>query len=39
MPMVLEGGQPKYIGERQAAVSAWFGEDLETTTLFELKLG
>jgi len=38
MPMVLEKGEPKYIGERQAAISAWFGEDLESTTLFELKL-
>jgi N-acyl homoserine lactone hydrolase len=38
MPMVLEHGEPRYIGERQAAISAWFGEDLESTTLFELKL-
>ena len=38
MPMVLEDGQPRYIGERQAAISTWFGDDLESTTLFELTL-
>jgi hypothetical protein len=36
--MVLENGQPRYIGERQAAIKTWFGDDLESTTLFELTL-
>jgi glyoxylase-like metal-dependent hydrolase (beta-lactamase superfamily II) len=38
MPMVLEDGQPRYIGKRQAAISTWFGDDLESTTLFELTI-
>jgi glyoxylase-like metal-dependent hydrolase (beta-lactamase superfamily II) len=38
VPMVLEKGQTKYIDKREAAVSAWFGDDMETTTLFELTL-
>jgi len=38
MPMVLEDDEPQYVGERQAAISAWFGEYLETTTQFELRL-
>jgi N-acyl homoserine lactone hydrolase len=35
-PMVIEGGRPTYIGKREAAITAWFGDDLETTTLFQL---
>jgi len=38
MPMVLERGEPRYIDQRQAGLSAWFGDTLEQTTLFELKL-
>lgn len=38
MPMALDHGQPRYIEERQAALTAWFGDTLEKTTLFELKL-
>jgi hypothetical protein len=38
MPMVLENGQTKYIDKREAAISAWFGDDMETTTLFKLTL-
>ncbi len=38
VPMVLEKGQTKYIDKREAAVSAWFGDDMETTTLFKLML-
>jgi glyoxylase-like metal-dependent hydrolase (beta-lactamase superfamily II) len=38
MPMVLDRGEPCYIEERQAGLSAWFGDTLEETTLFELKL-
>ncbi|MGE4220642.1 MAG: MBL fold metallo-hydrolase [Alphaproteobacteria bacterium] len=36
IPMVLEGGQPKYLGKREAAITAWFDDELEKTTLFEL---
>jgi len=36
VPMVLRDGQPAYIAERKAGVSAWFGETLEQTKLFEL---
>jgi hypothetical protein len=35
--MMLENGRPTYIEERRAAITAWFDDDLETTTLFELK--
>jgi N-acyl homoserine lactone hydrolase len=38
VPMVLENGQTKYIDKREAAISAWFGDDMETTTLFKLTL-
>jgi len=31
-----EAGNPQYIGERKAAISAWFAEDLAHTTRFEL---
>ena len=29
-------GQPEYVGERKAAIAAWFAEDLELTTLIDL---
>lgn len=29
-------GQPEYIGERKAAISAWFSETLLQTTLIDL---
>jgi glyoxylase-like metal-dependent hydrolase (beta-lactamase superfamily II) len=38
VPMVLEGGKPHYIGKREAAIKSWFGEDMESTTLFNLAL-
>jgi len=38
VPMVLENDKPKYIDKREAAISAWFGDDMETTTLFKLTL-
>jgi N-acyl homoserine lactone hydrolase len=31
-----ERGDPQYIGERKAAISAWFAEDLKHTTRIEL---
>jgi hypothetical protein len=36
VPMVLEGGAPRYIGARTAALAAWFGENLANTTPFDL---
>jgi len=36
VPMVLENGKTKYINKREASISAWFGDDMETTTLFKL---
>lgn len=36
LPKILEGGAPAYLGKREAAINAWFGDDLDTTTRFEL---
>jgi glyoxylase-like metal-dependent hydrolase (beta-lactamase superfamily II) len=36
IPMMLKDGRPEHIGERRAGINSWFGEDLETTTLFSL---
>ena len=36
VPMVLEDDQVKYLGTREAAIKAWFGDGLDKTTLFEL---
>jgi glyoxylase-like metal-dependent hydrolase (beta-lactamase superfamily II) len=36
LPMQLKDSQPAYLGHRTAAMSAWFGEGLDQTTLFEL---
>jgi N-acyl homoserine lactone hydrolase len=36
LPMVLDNGRPKYLGERKAAISAWYGETLEQTTVISL---
>ena len=36
MPMVLEAGAPRYLRAQAAAISAWFGESLDETRLFEL---
>lgn len=36
LPMQLEGGVPRYIGTREAAISAWFADDMEKTTLISL---
>ena len=36
LPMVLDDGVPRYLGEREAAIRAWFAEDLDRTTLIEL---
>jgi glyoxylase-like metal-dependent hydrolase (beta-lactamase superfamily II) len=36
LPMVLEDGQPVFVGKREAAIEAWFEDSLEKTTRFEL---
>lgn len=36
LPMVLEDGQPRYLCEREAAIRAWYGEDLNETTVISL---
>jgi hypothetical protein len=37
-PGMLKNGATKYIDNHEAAISAWFGDDMETTTLFKLTL-
>ena len=34
--MVIDEGMPRYLGEREAEVTAWFGEDMNETTLISL---
>lgn len=36
IPMVQKDGRPEYLGKREATIRAWFGDDLEQTTTFEL---
>ncbi len=36
LPMVQENGKPRYLGQREAAIRAWYGEDLNETTVFSL---
>lgn len=36
VPMVQHDGRIDYVGKREAAIQAWFGADLEQTTLIEL---
>jgi len=36
VPMILDNGECRYIGERQAGIVAWFGDNLRTTTTFRL---
>lgn len=36
LPMVLKDDHPTYVGAREAAITAWFDDNLETTTLFQL---
>ena len=36
--MELKDGRPEYLAARQAAIQAWFGDDLETMTTIELKI-
>ena len=36
--MTQADGKPQYIGKREAAITTWYGDDMDTTTLFELTL-
>ena len=36
LPMVQENGGPRYLGDREAAIRAWYGEDLNETTVISL---
>jgi hypothetical protein len=37
LPMVqAEDGAPRYLGRREAAIRAWYGEDLNETTVISL---
>jgi hypothetical protein len=36
--MTQEDGRIEYVGKREARIKAWFGEDIETTTLIDLKV-
>jgi len=36
LPMVLEQGAPRHLGQREAAIRAWYGEDLNEITVFSL---
>jgi len=36
MPMVLGDEVPVFVGKREAAITSWFGDDLDTITRFEL---
>ncbi|HET6500687.1 MAG TPA: MBL fold metallo-hydrolase [Amycolatopsis sp.] len=36
VPMRLDGGEPRYQGERRAAIRSWFGEELGETTHYDL---
>jgi N-acyl homoserine lactone hydrolase len=36
VPMVLDGGRPRYVGSRRASIAAWFGDDMETMKEFDL---
>jgi N-acyl homoserine lactone hydrolase len=34
--MILKDGQPDYLAKREAAIKAWFGDDMDTMTTIEL---
>ena len=36
LPMIQKDGNPVYLTEREAAISAWMGDDLDQTTIFSL---
>lgn len=38
LPMTQEDGVTRYLGSREAGVRSWLGDDLESTTVFELSV-
>ena len=38
LPMLQDDGVPRYLGEREAAITAWFDDSLDQTTLFRLNV-
>ena len=36
LPMQLDAGAPHYIGKREAGITSWLADDMDTTTLFKL---
>ena len=36
LPMVQDNGVPRYLGKREAAIRAWYGENLNETTVISL---
>ena len=36
LPMVQDGGITRYLGEREAAIKAWYSDELNETTIFSL---
>jgi N-acyl homoserine lactone hydrolase len=36
VPMVLDRGRPAYVGPRDASIASWFGDDMSSTTTFDL---
>jgi hypothetical protein len=38
LPMTQDDGRIRYLGEREAALKVWNGDDLETTKLVRLSL-
>ena len=36
LPMVIDNGQPRFLGQREAAITAWYGDDMNQTTLISL---
>ncbi len=39
LPMVQDNGKVRYLGEREAAIKAWYSEDLNKTTVISLTGG
>ncbi len=36
LPMVIDDDQPRFLGQREAAITAWYGDDMNQTTLISL---
>ena len=36
VPMILDAGQPVYLAPRRASIASWFGDDMASTSTFDL---